>query len=131
MARPTTINDLPSYDTMPVTLAEFSSQELVNQRRIKLIKAMYEFATEAEEAGLLVKDQYNKLVIHRPLTQRELDERLASAQRTWDRYEEKYHAAAEDPAEWLKENEVFRPLVDSHAENEGHAPINWDEGENA
>lgn len=131
MARPTTTNDLPSHDTMPVTLAEFSSQELVNLRRIGLIKAMYEFAAEAESVDLVVKDQYNKLLVQRTLTHQELHDRLRAAQRTWDRNEEKYHAAAEDPAEWRRKNDVFKPLVDSHAEQEGYEPINWDEGENA
>lgn len=119
MARPENFNDLSSWDRQPVKVATVEVSQLATVD-LHLAHAMLALLAAAENAGLHVDRESGEVT--RPLTDKERDALLASAQNSWDYKHEQYVKAIADPAAFDKN---YRWAASSHAREEGLPPVKW------
>ena len=117
MTRPTTHDDLPDYRRQGHLVAHIPSDYVT--RWPSLGQHLLAALAEADRLGLTRAGDGR---IEIPLTDKELDDALKSAQRSWDTSAE-WYATARDGGEvetWKRNS------IDNWARQEGRDPIDWD-----
>lgn len=122
MTKPQTIEDLPRHEREPHRFAQidltYLTVDLDLAAALLAVVAAARKTTEFE-----VSEEGNEIMISFPLTEKEMGQKVAAAQRIWDYQRERYDAlytGTEKVESWA------RYQVDRYAEDEGLEAPDWD-----
>lgn len=121
MARPTKLDDLESYEREPHDFVRVDLQYITVD--VKVGSAVLALIAAARESDAFTVDEDGWFRVTMPLTEKEIERKIALAQSHWDSSRDWYETALVDPSAIEKWK---RLRIDQWAEAEGRPAIVWD-----